>query len=284
MDRLARRDRRLAVLVVAPLAIFLGAFIVLPTVVVLQRTLALGGGVGVDAVRRAITGVERAWFVDAVVVGAVSAVLGGIIGLLLALAVVGRRRPRWLHAALDSWSSTGSGVGGVPLAFAFVATIGVQGVLTRLLGSAGLDLVPGDAPAGRFWLLVAVYLYFQVPLMLLVMLPAAASLPRTWREAAAMLGSSPVRYWRTVGAPVLAPATLGGIVLLFVTAFTAHATARVLETGSRLMPERIRLLLHGETAQDDVGLATVAWVIALLLCSLLLSTMLQRRTLRWTRP
>ncbi len=282
MDARARRDRRLAVLIVLPLGAFIAVFLLVPTVVVLQRALSLDGGLGADALRRAITDAQRTWFLDAVAVCAVSALLGGLLGVLMALAVASRTRPRWLRSALTTWATNGSGVGGVPLAFAFVATIGVQGVLTRLLTEAGLDLDPGDATPGGFWPLVAVYLYFQVPLMLLVMLPAAASMPRAWRDAARVLGSSPARYWRSVGVPVLAPAALGGAVLLFVTAFTAHATARVLDTEHRLLPDRIRLLVHGDTAQDDVGMTTVAWVIALLLCSLLLSTVLQRRTLRWT--
>ncbi|MFN8170966.1 MAG: ABC transporter permease subunit [Candidatus Nanopelagicales bacterium] len=276
------RDARLAALVIVPLVLLVGVFVLLPTAIVVHDALTLDGRLGVDALRRTVTDAERVWFVETTVICAVSAVIAGVLGLLLALAVVGRRRPRRLHRLLTSWAATRSRIGGVPLAFAFVATIGVQGVLTRVLVDLGVPVRRDDGTVG-FWPMVLVYLYFLVPLMLLVVLPAAASVPRTWSEAAAALGCSRWRYWRCVGTPVLAPAAAGGVVLLFVTAFTAHATARVLEASDRLVPERIRHVLNGESAQDDLALATIVWMLALLLCSVLLTTALQRRTLRMTR-
>jgi putative spermidine/putrescine transport system permease protein len=129
-----------------------------------------------------------------------------------------------------------------------------------------------------------IYLYFQIPLMFLVMMPAVNGLKTSWREAAAIMGSSPLRYWRSVGIPILAPSTLGGILLLFVNAFTAYATAYVVNASGALVPLQIRFLLQGNviTGKEDLGNAIVAWVIALLLTSLLLMTFLQRRTLKWT--
>ena len=171
-----------------------------------------------------------------------------------------------------------------PLAFAFIATIGAQGILTKLLMNIGIDLRDlGVSPTG-FWGLVVVYLYFQIPLMFLVMMPAVVGLKDTWREAAAIMGASPARYWRKVGVPILTPAALGGMLLLFVNSFTAYATAYVLNPGGALVPLQIRFLLQGNviTGEEDLGNAIVAWVIALLLTSLLVMTLLQRKTLKWT--
>lgn len=276
-----RRDSGLAALIIVPLAVFIAVFVLLPTGIVIHSALTLDGHIGVDALRRTLTDAERAWFLQATLICAVSSVLGGLLGVLLAVAVAGLEGPRWLRRGLSAWSSGRSRVGGVPLAFVFVATIGVQGVLTRLLTAFGVPVRTDDATVG-FWPSVLVYVYFLVPLMVLVVLPAAVSLPRTWREAAALLGCGPVRYWRIVGGPVLTPAVIGGVLLLFVSAFTAHATARVLDTSDRLLPERIRHVLQAGSAQDDLGLVTISWTIALLLCSLLLTTALQRRTLRMT--
>ena len=116
------------------------------------------------------------------------------------------------------------------------------------------------------------------------MMPAVNGLKSSWREAAAIMGASPTRYWWSVGIPILTPATLGGILLLFVNAFTAYATAYVLNAGGALVPLQIRFLLQGNviTGEEDLGNAIVAWVIALLLSSLLIMTLLQRRTLKWT--
>ena len=105
---------------------------------------------------------------------------------------------------------TASGVlanfGGVPLAFAFVATLGNSGVLTRQLGltDKGWDLY-------SFWGLVIVYLYFLIPLMVLTITPALDGLRVQWREAAQNNGATGPQYWLHVALPVLAPSLLGGL-------------------------------------------------------------------------
>lgn len=279
-----RRETRLALLVAAPFAAFVALFLVYPTVVVLFKAVTPGGTLGVDALQRALSGTYRTGFTNSIALSGSSAIIGGIIGILLALAIKGLTRPRWLHPTLDSWSAVASQLGGVPLAFAFIATIGAQGVLTKLLMNIGINISDyGISPTG-FWGLVVVYLYFQIPLMFLVMMPAVNGLRATWRESAAIMGASSARYWRSVAIPILTPAALGGMLLLFVNAFTAYATAYVLNASGALVPLQIRFLLQGNviTGEEDLGNAIVAWVIALLLVSLLTMTMLQRRTLKWT--
>ena len=285
MHRLFRQDRRLGLLVVAPFVAFVAVFLVYPTVIVLFKAVTPGGSLGVDALQRALSGTYRTGFINSIALAGTSAVIGGTIGILLALTVRSLQRPRWLRPTLDSWSAVASQLGGVPLAFAFIATIGAQGVLTRLLKGIGIDASDyGISPTG-FWGLVFVYLYFQIPLMFLVMLPAVNGLRSTWREAASVLGASGLRYWRSVGVPILAPAALGGALLLFVNAFTAYATAYVLNPSGALVPLQIRFVLQGNviSGEQDLGNAIVAWVIVLLLASLVAMTLLQRRTLMWTK-
>jgi putative spermidine/putrescine transport system permease protein len=173
----------------------------------------------------------------------------------------------------------------VPLAFAFIATIGTQGLLTKVFKQFGFDPVEAGISVSGFWGLVIVYLYFQIPLMFLVMMPAVHGLRDTWREAAAVLGASPLTYWRRVGVPLLMPAVLGGILLLFVNAFSAYATAYVLNSGGQLVPLQIRFLLQGNviSGEEDLGYAIVAWVILLLALALIGMTVLQRRTARWAQ-
>jgi len=280
---LLRRENRLVLLVAVPFALFIGLFLVYPTTVVLYKAVTPGGSLGTDALQRALQGTYRTGFVNSLALSGTSAVLGGLIGLMLALVVRSLRRPRWLHPTLESWSSVASQLGGVPLAFAFIATIGAQGILTKLFMNVGFSLNDHGVSATGFWGLVIVYLYFQVPLMFLVILPAVGGLRETWREAAAIMGASPARYWRSVGVPLLLPAALGGMLLLFINAFMAYATAYVLNAGGALVPLQIRFLLQGNviTGEEDLGFAIVAWSIALLLSSLFVMTLLQRRTLRW---
>ena len=116
-----------------------------------------------------------------------------------------------------------------------------------------------------------VYLYFQIPLMLLVMLPAVDGLKPEWREAAANLGGTAATYWRRVGIPVLAPAALGGMLLLFANAFAAYATAFALTTGaSNLVPLQIRFYLQGNaiTGKQGLGYALAAWMILIMLVTM----------------
>lgn len=98
--------------------------------------------------------------------------------------------------------------GGVALAFAFLATIGLNGVLTLWVRQLfGWDL------AGSGWLyglagLILVYTYFQIPLMVIVFIPALEGLREQWREAAVNLGASTWQYLREVAVPLLMPAFL----------------------------------------------------------------------------
>ena len=83
----------------------------------------------------------------------------------------------------------------------------------------------------EFWGVVLAYVYFQIPLMILVVAPAIDGLKLEWREAAESLGANNVTYWRRIGLPVLTPALLGAFFLLFVNAFSAYATAQALSSG-----------------------------------------------------
>jgi len=131
-----------------------------------------------------------------------------------------------------------------------------------------------------------VYLYFQIPLMFLVMSPAVEGIRRTWEEAAASIGASSWQFWRHVGLPVLVPSMLAGFVLLFVNAFSAYATAYALSSGAgQLVPLQIRFVLQGNviTGEEDLGYALVAWTVVLLVVALVTISLLQRRVSRWTQ-
>jgi putative spermidine/putrescine transport system permease protein len=285
MRALFQRDSRLGIAVAVPFAAFIVLFLVYPITVVAWKAMTPGGQLGFDALARAMSGTYRQGFINSSELSFTSAVLGGLIGLVLALVVSTLRRPRWLHPTLESWSAVASQLGGVPLAFAFIATIGTQGLVTKALSGFGLDLRDYGVTVTGFWGIVVVYLYFQIPLMFLVMTPAIAGLRRSWREAAAIMGASPTRYWLSVGGPILAPSVLGGMILLFINSFIAYATVFVLNQGGALVPLQIRFLLQGNviTGQEDLGNAIVLWVITLLLASLFVMTALQRRALRWMR-
>lgn len=177
-----------------------------------------------------------------------SALLGGIIGFLLAAAVVLGGMPGWLRPTLLTFSGVASQFAGLPLAFAFLATLGRNGLVTLLLTSLfGINLYSTGFNVLSFTGLTLTYLYFQIPLMVLIMTPALDGLKREWREAAEVLGANAWQYWRHVAIPVLWPSFLGTMLLLFANSFGAVATAYGL-TGSSL--NLVPILLYAQRRGD----------------------------------
>ena len=234
--------------------------------------------------REAMNGTFRGYFTYSLRLSAFSAVIGGFVGILLALVVVRLQRPRWLRTAITAFSGFAANMGGIVLAFAFIAD-------TRNAGIGHEDPHHGRRrPSGgihhRLLGIVTVYAFFQIPLMFLVMLPAVDGLKPAWREAVANLGGTAATYWRRVGIPVLAPAALGGTLLLFANAFAAYATAYALSTGSaRLVSVQIRFFLQGNTitGKANLGYALAAWMVVLMLVTIGIYLLLRRRAERWQR-
>jgi putative spermidine/putrescine transport system permease protein len=219
-------------------------------------------------------------------VSAASAIGGAVAGFFLAYAAIAGGLPRWVRPTLLTFSGVASNFAGVPLAFAFLATLGRTGLVTVLLVSlfdfniyrAGFNLL-------SFWGLALTYMYFQIPLMVLIMAPAIDGLKREWREAAANLGGSTVDYWRYVGLPVLWPTLVGTALLLFANAFGAVATAYAL-TGSSLNIVTILLFaqIRGDVLHNqNLGYALALGMIAITGLSNATYIWLRARSERWLR-
>jgi putative spermidine/putrescine transport system permease protein len=219
-------------------------------------------------------------------VSAASAIGGAVAGFFLAYAAIAGGLPRWVRPTLLTFSGVASNFAGVPLAFAFLATLGRTGLVTVLLVSlfdfniyrAGFNLL-------SFWGLALTYMYFQIPLMVLIMAPAIDGLKREWREAAANLGGSTVDYWRYVGLPVLWPTLVGTALLLFANAFGAVATAYAL-TGSSLniVTNLLFAQIRGDVLHNqNLGYALALGMIAITGLSNATYIWLRARSERWLR-
>jgi putative spermidine/putrescine transport system permease protein len=272
-----------AVAALTPFVLFLAVFLLWPMAAVVVHSVTPGGELGLSAITRAVSGPYRSSFINSFILSGASALIGGTIGLVLALVVRDLRRPAWVRPATDAFSSVASQLGGVPLAFAFIAAIGTQGLVTKALSSIGIDLRSAFSLSSLAGITL-VYLYFQIPMMYLVVAPAVNGLRTSWREAAELLGAGPARYWLTIAGPILAPSVLGGMVLLFINAFSAYATAYVLSSDTSLVPLQIRFVLQGNviTGEQDLGYALVTWTVVLLAAGLIAMQLLQRRAARWT--
>ena len=192
---------------------------------------------------------------------AASAILGAILGFALAWAVVLGGLPAWIRPVLMTFSGVASNFAGLPLAFAFIATLGRTGLVTTLLQSVfGFRLYGTGFNILSFSGLTLTYLYFQIPLMVLILTPALDGLKREWREAATILGASPFTYWRYVVIPILWPSLLGTTLLLFANSFGAIATAYGL-TGSTL--NLVTILLYAQIRGDVLHDPHLGYALAL---------------------
>ena len=219
---------------------------------------------------------------------ALTAVVGAILGALVCFALLGTSPTGWLRTVVDSVSSVLAQFGGVMLAFAFIVTIGQQGFITQLIfGQDGNNLFDTFGNNGPLLYQVAgltvVYLYFQVPLMVIVFMPAMEGLKKTWGEANATLGGTRFTYWTRIAFPILAPAFFGSMVLLFANAFSSYATAAALISQGGIFPLDIKGALTSETVvgeQNTAGVLALTMV-AIMVVVMIVYSLLERRASRW---
>ncbi len=226
-------------------------------------------------------------FISSFWLSALTAVVGAVVGALVCYALLGTRSDGRFRQMIESASSTLSQFGGVVLAFAFIAAIGSQGLITVLLR----DIFNFDIYADGVWLytvpgLILPYIYFQIPLMVITFLPALEGLKPQWAEANATLGGGRFTYWTRIAAPVLAPAFFGSLLLLFANAFSAYATAAALiSQGSQIVPLQIRAALVSETilGRENMAGALALGMIVVMVVVMTAYSFLQRRTTLWQR-
>lgn len=272
---------------VVPFFLFAFLFLVLPSGVLLigsiqnvrgEFTLENFGGLFEESIRNS--------YILSLQVSIVTAVAGGLFGFLLAYAAVLGGLPRSVRTALLTFSGVASNFSGVPLAFAFVATLGRLGFVTVLIRNVfGFDLYQtGFSVLGLIGLCLT-YTYFQFPLMILIITPALDGLKREWREAAENLGANTFQYWRHIAFPILLPSLLGTMILLFANSFGAVATAYALTGGNfQLVTILIFRQIRGEVLNNPgLGYAVAVGMVMIMAISLSLYYWLQRRSERWLR-
>jgi putative spermidine/putrescine transport system permease protein len=213
----------------------------------------------------------------------VTALSSGLFGFLLAYAITLGGLPKNVRTTVITFCGVASNFAGVPLAFAFIATLGRVGFVTAMLKTLGFNLYDVGFNLYSFVGLSLTYMYFQLPLMVLIIVPALDGLKREWREAAENMGASGWQYWRYIGLPVLMPSLLGSIILLFGNSFGAYATAFALTGGSlNLVTIVIGAQIRGDVLHNPgLGYALALGMIVVMAISLGGYSILQRRTARW---
>jgi putative spermidine/putrescine transport system permease protein len=257
-----RLDKAIAWLGVSPFFIFAVMFLILPTVYLVVGTFqdAAGNFTLANIGQLFTPSILSAYWIS-IEVSTASALAGAVIGFFLAHAAVSGGLPGWLRPTLMTFSGVASNFAGIPLAFAFIATLGRVGLVTVLLNKYfGFNLYSTGFNLLSFGGLTLTYLYFQIPLMVLILTPALDGLRREWREASAILGASAWQYWRYIALPILWPSLLGTTLLLFANAFGAVATAYGL-TGSSL--NIVTILLFAQIRGDVLHNENLGYALAL---------------------
>jgi putative spermidine/putrescine transport system permease protein len=258
-----RAGRRLPLtwLGILPFALFVGLFLFAPTLkIVIGAFQSQDGSFTLDNIFGLFTPSILSSYWISIKISFASALLGCLVGFLMAAAVVLGGLPGWIRSPLLTFSGVASNFAGVPLAFAFLATLGPLGLITVWLRTEfGINLRALGFNILSFWGLTITYLFFQIPLMILIITPALDGLKREWREAASVLGATGVQYWRMVALPILFPSILGTFALLFANAFGAVATAIAL-TGSSL--NIVPIMLFAQIRGDVLGNPNLGYAMA----------------------
>ena len=284
---LINKDRVIDWLGIAPFIIFSLLFLIIPTLYLVAGAFLTPEG---DFTLKNIVDLFTPSIISAywisIRVSVASALGGALIGFFLAWAVVLGGLPSWVRSTLLTFSGVASNFAGVPLAFAFLATLGRTGLVTVLLRDYfGFNLYGTGFNLLSFFGLTITYMYFQIPLMVLILTPALDGMKKEWREASEILGATNRQYWTMVALPILWPSLLGTTLLLFANAFGAIATAFAL-TGSSL--NIVPILLYAQIRGDVLHNANLGYAIALGMIvitgvSNVLYLMLRMRAERWQK-
>jgi putative spermidine/putrescine transport system permease protein len=269
-----------------PFLLFCLLFEILPAIIIIQGSFTNNdtGTPTLDNYKHMFSQVSnlRA-FQTSISISIVTALFGGVIGGFAAYGVF-NLRTGWLRNFLVGFSSITANWAGVPLAFAFVATLGVTGFITVTIHNLfHVNLYDLGFSLYSFWGLAIVYTYFQLPLMILVTLPALSALRPEWREAATNLGASNFTFWRRVGLPILLPSLIAASMLLFANSFGAFATAYALAQGNiNLVTILINYVFNGNVIVDfGLGNALAVGMIVVLLVIVSFYTAMLRRVNTW---
>ncbi len=277
------RERAADILFLGPFLLFAAAFLVFPTLGLFVQAVTTKHGFSLAPLATIWHDNHLVAFRNSIEVSVLSALVGALGGAVAAWLALAPGLPRWARALVSTFSAVAANFAGVPLAFAFISTLGTLGVITGLLKSIGIDIYAAGFSLFHIEGLVLVYAYFQIPLMLIVITPALEGLRREWREAAESLGASTWQFWRHIGLPVLLPSLLSATILLFGNAFSAFATPYALTAGNLpLVPIDIANVLSGNVSVSPAqGAALACGMIVVMAVAMLLYGLLARRVGKW---
>jgi putative spermidine/putrescine transport system permease protein len=275
---------------VVPFGVYIALGLAAPTVAIAIAAFqnSSTGATTFSNISTALHGTYLLGLKTSILLSIATSIVPGIFGLLIAYAIFTAKRGNVLRRVVITASGVFANFGGVPLALLFIATLSTTGIVTGWIKDVfGVDIWDhGFTLYSAYPGVLIAYMYFQIPLMVLVILPALEGLRPAWREAAQNMGAGTWQYWRYVGGPVLLPSFLGCLLLLFGSAFSAYATAEALTGGTvALTSIQIGALLNGNVlaGQQNLGYALGLIMVVIIAIVMVAYAILQRRAARWLR-
>lgn len=236
-----------------------------------------GGGWTLANYREILTGsMYTAAIKNSVGISLFSSVVAIVFTTVTTYAIVSRSKK--LRETFVVIANMTSNFAGIPLAFAYIILLGSSGVLLIFGRRAGIDWL-ANYNLYSPWGLCIVYLYFQLPMGIILLLPIYDALDKGWRESAELLGASSFQYWRRIGLPVLMPSIVGVFAMMFANAMGAYASAEALTgTGVNLLSIRIANTVTGDIfARPEIGAALSVLLAMILLVNMILGDKLAKR-------
>ena len=173
-----------------------------------------------------------------------SAIAGIIIAFFGARAV--HQNSGRLHHFFMAVLNMVSNFAGVPLAFAYMILLGNAGLVVTIGKASGITAL-SDYNLYTMNGMTLIYVYFQIPLATLLLIPAFEGIQKQWQEACTLLGGTGGVFWRKIGIPVLMPSILSTFSVLFANALAAYATIYALMMDNvALLPVQIAGCFTGE--------------------------------------
>ena len=171
-----------------------------------------------------------------------------------------------------------SNFAGIPLAFAYMILLGNAGLVVNIGKELGINALSTYNLYTRNGMSL-IYIYFQIPLSTLLLIPAFDGVQKQWKEACTLLGGTPGIFWRKVGIPVLMPSILGTFSVLFANALAAYATIYALMMDNiALLPVQIAGCFTGEVKiRAGLGGALSVVMMAIMVIMILITNGLSRR-------
>lgn len=211
--------------------------------------------------------------VNSLIISILSSIIGLIVAFIGAKAV--HESKGKLNNIFMSILNMVSNFSGVLLAFAYIIMFGNVGVMTMIGSNYGIEFL-ANFPLYSIFGLLLIYVYFQIPLSTLLLIPAFDAIRKEWKESNALLGGTNFTFWTKIGVPILMPSILSTFSVLFANALAAYASAyALLMNNVSLLPIRLSEQFVGDLVQrPEFGSAIAVVLMVFMIAAIMIQNKL----------